>query len=130
MGQVRECVLEITVLLENVDASRLSDKATENTSSNYSLNVSLSERERSTESLMLSFSLELTSQPPTAKVKVSGIATLKGTKDEIKEAITAPDDTKPPPVLVAIYERAYSTIFLLAGAIKVARPLPNLLKKP
>jgi hypothetical protein len=123
-------VLEITVLPENVDALRLSEKATENTNSNYSLNVSLSEKERSTESLVLSFTLELTSQPATAKIKVSGTATLKGTREEIKEAISPPDDTKPPPILVAIYERVYSTIFLLAGAIKVARPLPNLLKKP
>ena len=122
-------MLEISVLVENVAGARLSDKATENANSNYSLNVSLSERDRNPESLVLAFSLELTSQPQTARIKVSGSATLKGTKEEIKEGITAPDDSKPPPVLVTIYERIYSTIYVLSGALRVPHPMPNLLKK-
>jgi hypothetical protein len=122
-------VLEVTILIEDVDAARLSEKATENAASNYSLNVSLAERDRSTEHLILSYNMELTSQPPTARFKVSGSATLKGTRDEIKGGITAPDMNKPPPVLVMIYERIYSTIYLLADALKVPHPMPNLLKK-
>jgi hypothetical protein len=122
-------VLEVTILIEDLDASRLSEKANENAASNYSLNVSLAERDRSTEHLVLSYSIELTSQPPTARFKVSGSATLKGTKDEIKEGITAPDSNKPPPILVMIYERIYSTVYLLAGALRVPYPMPNLLKK-
>jgi len=129
MADEREDVLDVAVLIEDVDAGRLSDKATENAVSNYSLNVSLAERDRSSEHLILSFSLELTSQPQMARFKVSGSATLKGTKDEIKEGISAPDDTRPPPVLVFIYERIYSTIYVLASALKVPHPMPNLLKK-
>ena len=122
-------MLEVAVLVESVDAARLSEKASENANSNYSLNVSLSEKDRSPETLALSFSLELTSQPQAARFKVSGIATLKGTKEEIKEGITAPDDNKPPPILVTIYERIYSTIYVLSGALRVPHPMPNLLKK-
>ena len=122
-------MLDISVLVESVEAARVSDKVSENSNSNYSLNVSLAERERSTEHLILSYSMELTSQPPTARFKVSGSATLKGTKDEIKEGITAPDPNRPPPVLVTIYERIYSTMYMLAGALKVPHPMPNLLKK-
>ena len=122
-------MLEVTVLIEDVDAARLSDKANENAVSNYSLNVSLAERDRSTEHLVLSYSMELTSQPPTARFKLSGSATLKGTRDEIKGGITAPDMNKPPPVLVLIYDRIYSTVYMLADALKVPHPMPNLLKK-
>ena len=122
-------MLDISVLVESVEAARVSDKVSENSNSNYSLNVSLSERDRSTESLVLSFSLELTSQPQSAKFRVAGIATLKGTRDEIKEGITAPDENKPPPVLVIIYERVYSTLYVLSGALKAPHPMPNLLKK-
>jgi len=129
MPDEREDVLEIIVLIEDVDASRLSEKATENATSNYSLNVSLAERDRSTDHLVLSYSLELTSQPAMARFKVSGSATLKGTKEEIKGGIAAPDDNRPPPVLLEIYERIYSTVYLLAGALKVPHPMPNLLKK-
>jgi len=122
-------VLEISVLVESVEASRLSEKASENANSNYSLNVSLSEKERSTDTLVLSYSLELTSQPQAARFKVSGSATLKGNRDEIREGITAPDENKPPPVLVTIYERIYSTLYVLSGMLKVPHPMPNLLKK-
>ena len=122
-------MLEVAVLVESVDADRLSDKASENANSNYSLNVSLSEKDRSSDGLVLAFSLELTSQPQAARFKVAGNATLKGTKDDIKDAITAPDDNRPPPILLVIYERIYSTLYLLSSALKVPHPLPNLLKK-
>ena len=122
-------MLEIVVAIEDVDAARLSEKATENATSNYSLNVSLAERERNPDRLVLSYSLELTSQPAMARFKVSGSATLRGTKEEVRGGITAPDDNRPPPVLIEIYERIYSTVYLLAGALKVPHPMPNLLKK-
>jgi ribosomal 50S subunit-associated protein YjgA (DUF615 family) len=129
IGGRRSNVLEISVLLEQVDAARLSDKVSENSNSNYSLNVSLSELERATESLVLSFSLELNSQPQAARIKVAGRANLKGSKDEIREAITAAEENKPPQILLSIYERVYSTIYLLSESLKVPHPLPNLLKK-
>jgi len=122
-------VLEVSVVVEDVDAGRLSEKASENATSNYSLNVSLAEKDRSTDHLALSFSIELTSQPPMARFKVSGTATLKGTRDEIKEGITAPDENRPPPILLMVYERIYSTLYVLASALKVPHPMPNLLKK-
>jgi hypothetical protein len=129
MANERQAVLEISVLLESVDWVRLSEKATENMISNYSLNVSLSEKDRTSDALVLAFSLELSSQPQAARLKVAGAATLKGTKDEIKEGITAHDESKPPPVLVTIYERVYSTLYLVATALRVPSPMPNLLKK-
>jgi hypothetical protein len=129
VGEGREDVLDVIVMIEAVDAVRLSEKVNENTNSNYALNVSLSEKDRTSETLVLGFSIELTSQPQAARFKVTGSATLKGTKDEIKAGITAPDDTKPPAVLITVYERIYSTLYVLAGALKVPHPLPNLLKK-
>ena len=121
-------MLLVSVLVERVDAARLSDKANENSPSNYSLNVSMSERDRSPESLVLSFTLELTNQPQLARLAVSGIATLTGTKDEIQSAITTPEDKGPPLVLTTIYERSYGLLYLVAGSLKVPHPLPNLLK--
>ncbi len=121
-------MLDIGVLVENVNAARLSDKASENSPSNYGLNVSLSERDRNPASLALAFTLELTNQPQLAKITVSGIATLTGSKEEIQGAISAPDEKNPPIVLVTIYERVYGLVYLVAGSLKVPHPLPTLLK--
>ena len=122
-------MLDIAVLVERVEGARLSEKATENAQSSYNLNVSLSERDRSSGELVLSFALELTSQPQVARIKVDGIATLKGNKEEVQNEITAPAETNPPRILVTIYERVYGLIYLVAGNLKVPHPMPNLVKK-
>jgi hypothetical protein len=121
-------MLEIGVLVERIDGARLSDKATENSPSNYGLNVSLAERERSPGSLVLSFTLELLSQPQLARIAVTGITTLTGTKDEIQGALAAPDEKNPPFVLATVYERIYGLVYLVADSLKIPRPLPTLLK--
>ena len=122
-------MLDIAVLVERVEGARLSEKATENAQSSYNLNVSLSERDRTSGELVLSFVLELTSQPQVARIKVDGIATLKGNKEEVQNEITAPDETNPPRILVTIYERVYGLIYLVAGNLRVPHPMPNLVKK-
>jgi len=122
-------MLEVAVVTERIDATRLSEKATENAPSNYNLNVSLSEKSRSAETLVLNFQLELTTPQQTAKITVAGSATLKGTKEEIQAGITAPDDSRPPHVLLTIYERVYGLVYTVATGIKIPTPLPNLLKK-
>jgi len=121
-------MLQVSVLVERVDAARLSDKASENSPSNYSLNVSMSERDRSPETLVLKFTLELTNQPQLARLAISGIATLIGAKDEIQSALASLDDKVPPLVLTIIYERIYGLLYLVAGSLKVPHPLPTLLK--
>jgi hypothetical protein len=121
-------MIEVNVLVERIDAARLSDKANETSSQNYSLNVSMSERDRSSDTLVLTFALELTNQPQLARLAVSGIATLSGTKEEIQNALATPEDKGPPLVLAIIYERSYGLLYLLAGSLRVPRPLPNLLK--
>lgn len=121
-------MLEVAVLVEGINGARLSEKASENGAPNYGLNVSLSERDRNPGSLVLSFTLELTNQPQLAKMTVSGIATLTGTKDEIQGAITEPDDSSPPSVLVTIYERIYGLLYVTSGDLKIPHPLPTLLK--
>ena len=121
-------MVEIGILVEKIEGARLSDKANENSASSYSLNVSMSERDRNPASLTLSFSLELTGQPQLARLIVTGIATITGSKEEIQNAIQAPDDNTPPVVLLTIYERVYGLLYLISGSLKIPPPMPTLLK--
>ena len=121
-------MLLVDVLVERVEANRMSDKVNEDAAPNYTLSVSMSERDRSPENLALSFTLELTNQPQLNKLSVSGVATLTGNKDEISAALISEDDKTPPPVLTHIYERSYGLFYLIAGSLKVPKPLPTLLK--
>jgi len=121
-------MVDIGVLVERIEGARLSEKASDNAPSNYSLNVSMSEKDRNPESLVLSFSLELTNQPQLARLLVSGITTITGTKDEIQNVIRAPDDKNPPVILLTIYERVYGMLYLVSGNLKIPHPLPTLLR--
>jgi hypothetical protein len=122
-------VLEVSVVVERIEAARLTEKANEELRSNYKLNVGLSEKQRKAASLVLGFNLELTQVPQTAKITLTGTAELTGTEEEIKERITSKSENTPPPVVEIIYERVYGLVYIIAGGIKVPRPLPNLLRK-
>lgn len=122
-------MLEVTVVVEKIEAARLTDKVIEDLRSNYKLNVGMTEKQRKAASLVLGFQLELTQVPQTAKITVTGTAELTGTEEEIKERITSKTENTPPPVVEIIYERVYGLVYLIAGGIKVPRPLPNLLHK-
>ncbi len=119
-------MVEVAVLVDRVDASRLSDKASENSKPNYKLNVSLSEKDRTSDALVLSFVLELLGQPQVSRITVQGTATIRGSKEEVQEELRTPEGNGPPKVLVTIYERVYGMIYLVAGTLMVPRPLPNL----
>ncbi len=121
-------MLLIDVLVERVEAMRISEKADEKAQPNYTLSVSMSERDRTPENLALSFTLELTNQPQLNKLSVSGVATLTGTKDEIAASLISDDDKTPPQALTMIYDKTYGLFYLVAGALKVPKPLPSLLK--
>jgi hypothetical protein len=118
----------IEVLVERVEGARLSDKASESSPSSYSLNVSMSEKDRTSESLVLNFSLELTSQPQLARLLVTGTATVSGSKDEIQGVTKTPDDNNPPVILLTIYERVYGLLYLVSTSLKVPHPMPTLLR--
>jgi hypothetical protein len=121
-------VLDVTVTVERVECSRLAEGANENSKSIYKLDASMSEKERSRDSLTVSFTLELTGQPKLAKFTVAGTARVKGSGEDIKRGTAAKDDKTPPDVLGLVYERVYGLLYLLAGTLKVPHPLPNLLK--
>lgn len=122
-------MLDIAVLVQKLEAAKVSDKANRNTNASYVANVSLSEKERLPGGLVLAFGLELSAHPQVARISVRGTATLSGTEEEVQEVLAPPNGKGPPAVLQRIYERVYGSIYLLATSIDVPEPLPNLLAK-
>jgi hypothetical protein len=122
-------VLEVAVTVEKMECSRLSDRTSENTKSEYTVKVSLEEKQRRPDGVTLSFSLELTGTPQVALIIVSGFARLTGSDAEIRESLEVRSEKAPPPVAEAIYEKLYGLLYLVAGSMRIPYPLPNLLKK-
>jgi hypothetical protein len=127
--ELTPAVLEVDVVVEKIQCTGHTDKATENSKSNYTLNVSLSERKRRPEGLTIGFTLELTGASDVALITIEGSAKLTGPQTEITESLAVAGGKAPPKVVETIYEKLYGLVYVLAGSMKVPYPLPNLLKK-
>jgi len=122
-------MVDIQVQVERLDAVRLSEKATQDTAATYTVNVSLSERERNPSSLSLNFEFELACQPNIAKITVHGSTAITGTRDEIQALLRPADAKSPPTILLTIYDRVYSSIYLLARDLNLPHPMPGLMQQ-
>lgn len=122
-------MVEIQLLVERLEAVRLAEAATANTVATYTINVSLSERERTPASLTLNFELDLECQPQLAKISVRGSTTIKGTRDEIQAVLRPADPNSPPPILVTVYERIYGLIYLVVRDLNLPHPMPGLMRQ-
>lgn len=122
-------MVDIQLLVERLEAVRLSEKATQDTASSYTVNVSLSERERNPSSLTLNFEFELSCQPQIAKLSIHGFTTISGTRDEIQNLLKPPDAKSPPSILITVYERIYGMVYLVARDLNLPHPMPGLMRQ-
>jgi len=123
-------MVEVKVQVERVEGLRLSTKATEDTPATYTVNVSLSERERESSFLALNFELELSGQPEISRLVVTGYVTMTGSRDEIQGLIRQQDDKSAPTILVTIYERVYGLLYVISRDLHIPHPMPGIVSLP
>jgi len=121
---------EVRVQVERVEGIRLSEKATEDTPANYTVNVSLSERQRESGLLALNFELDLSGQPQISRLMVTGYVTIVGSREEIQTLIKQQDDKSAPPILVTIYERVYGLLYVISRDLHIPHPMPGIVSLP
>ena len=120
-------MVDVRVLVEKINGLRIAEKVTEDTIATYTVDVSLSERERDPMSLSLNFELALTGQPKISKLTVNGVATITGTKEEIQILLRPVDEKGPPLILITVYERVYGLLYLISQELKIPFPMPGLI---
>jgi hypothetical protein len=121
-------MVEVEVLVKNVEATRLTDQVRDEASVTFDVNASLTESEHETGQFTLKFSIQITAQPPVAKMDVSGTARITGDEKEIEALLTTADQNSPPPVFMNIYQKVYAILYLLSGSLKIPYPSPGLMK--
>jgi len=94
---------------------------------NFDVNVKLEERERKSSRLVVGFVLTVGTKPSVAKFEVEGMATLKGKNSEIERLLEVDPKTKIPLLLHRVYQRVFTTTFLLATLLDTSYPPPDLL---
>lgn len=121
-------MVEVDVLVKNVEATRLDEKASEESAVTFDVTASLAESEHTPGQFTLKFTISISAQPPVAKMDVAGTARITGEEAEIQALLTPADQNSPPPVFMNIYQKVYAILYLLSGSLKIPYPSPGLMK--
>jgi len=116
-------------VIKGVESSRTSEDATEDAEVAFNVNSSISESDSGPGFVTLKYSIDMETQPPAAKIFVSGTARIAGKDGEIEELLSSKEKDGTPTVFMRIYQRVYPTMYLLTGALHVPYPGPGLLRQ-
>ena len=119
---------EVEVLVKSVEATRLSEQARDDTAVTFDVAAALAESEHQAGVFVLKYTITITSQPPVARMEVSGTAKITGEEKEIEEVLKSPDQNSPPHIFMSIYQKVYAILYLLSGSLKIPYPSPGLMK--
>ena len=119
---------EIIVKIDNAVATRLNDDANQSSAVNFNIKVNMNESERSTEQLVVRYSIVMNTEPVVAKFQVEGSAIVRGRPEDMDEVLSADAQTGAPYLFTKVYQQVYPVIFMLAGATDIPYPSPGLLQ--
>jgi len=94
------------------------------------VDVNLDELSRTGDSLTLSFLLSISTKPSLVKFEAGGTATVTGGQKAFEKVLEEDSESNVPKVLHTIYQRAFTSLFLLSTLLDSPYPPPDLLHSP
>ncbi|MBS7647529.1 MAG: hypothetical protein QXK93_00565 [Candidatus Bathyarchaeia archaeon] len=94
---------------------------------NFDVKAKLEEKERKSQMVVVSFSLQLSTKPGIVKFEVEGTATLTGNDSEINRMLEIDPETKLPYVFQKVYQHTFMTMYLLSSILNAPPPPVDLL---
>ncbi|MBT0160644.1 hypothetical protein G4O51_11760 [Candidatus Bathyarchaeota archaeon A05DMB-2] len=91
------------------------------------MNAKLDEQKKSTDRVVLSFNLSITTKPNVVKYSTLGVVTLEGDPADIKKQLEPNPKTNIPQVLFTVYQHVFNSIYILASILNTPYPPPDLL---
>jgi len=99
----------------------------ESSALSFDVNAKLEEKERRSGRLVVGFVLTVGTKPSVVKFEVEGMAILEGNNPAIERLLEADPKTKVPLLLHRVYQRVFTSTFLLATLLDAPYPPPDLL---
>jgi hypothetical protein len=118
--------VEVRVEIRHLEGTRVGELG-DYSAVKFDINVSMEEQERKGEQLIINFQLSITTNPNVAKFEVGGTATVIGTNRTIDSVLTANPETQVPPILHVIYQKVFTSLFILSSFLESPYPPPDLL---
>ena len=91
----------------------------------YDINVDLEEQSSDEEKTILKYSLDLTSNPKSSVINISGNTILTGEKSEIEEFLKQ-ESEKTPEVVSLIYQELFPLMYIISKNMKIPSPSHNI----
>jgi len=121
---VSEVSVEVNIL--GLRGVKLGGKE-ESSALSFDVNAKLEEKERTSGRLVVGFVLTVGTKPSVVKFEVEGMATLEGKNPAIERLLEVDPKTKVPLLLHRVYQRVFTSTFLLATLLETPYPPPDLL---
>jgi hypothetical protein len=122
-------VAPIRVKLGRVEGTRI-DTGAKPGSVAFDVDVSMDEESRTNDELTIAFNLTIRTKPALVKFEVGGTAVISGGREAFDAALEMDDESSVPKVLHFVYQRVFTSLYLIASLIEVPYPPPDLLHSP
>ena len=122
-------VAPIRVKLGKVEGTRIDTGATPDSVA-FDVDVNLDEENRTNGELTLTFNLTIRTKPPLVKFEVGGTAVISGGREAFDAALEMDEESSVPKVLHFVYQRVFTSLYLIAAQLEVPYPPPDLLHAP
>ena len=99
----------------------------DSTALNFDVNAKLEEKDRKSGMRVVGFVLTVGTKPSIAKFEVEGIVTLEGKNPAIEKLLEVNPENKIPLVLNRVYQRVFTSTYLLANLLDTSYPPPDML---
>jgi hypothetical protein len=93
----------------------------------FNVDVKMDEENRTSDELVISFLLTISTKPSLVKFVVGGRATVMGGRTAFESTLTVDDESGVPRVLYTIYQKVFTSVYLMASLIDAPYPPPDLI---
>ena len=118
--------VSVSVEITRLTGERLGENAG-STGVRFDVSAKLEEKERRSGRLVVNFVLSVGTKPSVVKFEVEGTAVLEGNNPAIERLLEADPKTKVPRLLHKVYQRVFTSTFVLATILDTPYPPPDLL---
>ncbi|MBS7615323.1 hypothetical protein KEJ18_06315, partial [Candidatus Bathyarchaeota archaeon] len=112
----------IDVRLVNLAGALMEGTRKDDVKPEFDVNVKLEETERGTGEASFSFALAINTKPNIAKYDITGTVIVTGGNEVVEKLLQINPDTKVPNLLERVYERVFTSVYLLSTLISAPPP--------
>jgi hypothetical protein len=96
----------------------------------FDVDVKMDEESRTNEELTISFLITINTKPNIVQFEARGKAVIGGGRKSFEAALAVDEKSKVPKVLQTIYQRIFTSLYILSTLLETPYPPPDLIHSP